>query len=607
MQRGLVAGVIVVVVAVAIAAFFLTGSEDSPVSEGGGTAETAATAATTGQTAGQSGAEPAASQGAAQGESQESTAQTQTQTTGTQTTGTGSSGTESPGTQAGEPGQVVIREVVRATTEGAQAEGTAEVPASAEGVSTQGGSTQGTSTQGASTQGTSTQTTSTQGGASQGTAGQAETMVQPTEGGDAGATAPESVQPSEPEASAEAGSGTTVSGQAATSAPSSQSQSQSETGQDTTAGTSGTAESGAGAATATQPAPESQSMAQTVPEAGDESASAGASSGTQTAALPPDAAPKPMSPLFDIVRVEPNGDAVIAGRAEPGSIVILLDGEIEIARVVADSVGAWVIILDRPLRPGDHQLGLRAELPDGTVVLSETLVIVSVPQPSIAVAEAEPEAQSGATGESGGAAGAEGQTEATGGASAASEGQVAAVSEPEVPLTVEMPRDDLGATRILQQPTGDGLRDRALLLNAVDYNADGYIVVSGQADPGSRVIVYLDEKPLGTALADANGRWQLAPPEPVASGLHRLRVDQVDEKGDVLARVATLFSRAELAGGFPENRYVIVQPGNSLWRIARRTMGHGIHYSVIFDANDEQIQDPDLIYPGQIFVLPSTQ
>ncbi len=295
----------------------------------------------------------------------------------------------------------------------------------------------------------------------------------------------------------------------------------------------------------------------------------------QIAALPPDAAPPLMAPQFDIVRVEPNGEAVIAGRSEPGSVVVLLDGEEEIGRVTADETGAWVIIVARPLSPGDHQLGLRAEMPDGSVQLSETLVIVSVPEPTLEVASGE----------------------------AGEERQVAAET---APLAVETQREGLSASRVLQQPEDAGLRDQTLLLNAVDYDADGFVVVSGRSQPGARVVVYLDEEPLGSVVADANGHWQLAPDTPVASGLHRLRVDQVGDSGDVLARVATLFSRAELAGGFPEDRFVIVQPGNSLWRIARRTYGEGIRYSVIFQANNDRIVDPDLIFPGQIFLVPST-
>jgi len=91
----------------------------------------------------------------------------------------------------------------------------------------------------------------------------------------------------------------------------------------------------------------------------------------------------------------------------------------------------------------------------------------------------------------------------------------------------------------------------------------------------------------------------------VAPGLHRLRVDQVDPSGKVLARVETPFSRAESVTTLPEEVAVVVQPGNSLWRIARRIYGEGIDYTVIYQANQEQIRDPDLIYPGQIFVVPT--
>lgn len=312
-------------------------------------------------------------------------------------------------------------------------------------------------------------------------------------------------------------------------------------------------------------------------EAAGASTSSGGSEG-QVAALPPEAGPAPMAPRFDIVRVEPSGDSVIAGRAEPGSVVVLLDGEDEIARATANESGSWAIIVGQPLEPGDHQLGLRAEMPDGQVQLSDNLVIVSVPEHPLAVASGDGDA---------------GQ-------------QVADAAGQSGALAVETSREGLVASRILQQPDGPGLRDQALLLSAVDYDAQGYLVISGEAAPGATVVVYLDDQPLGTVVADAEGRWQLAPEAPVASGLHRLRVDQLDDTGQVLARVATLFSRAELAGGFPEDRYVVVQPGNSLWRIARRTYGEGIQYSVIYQANNDQIADPDLIYPGQIFLVPST-
>jgi len=74
----------------------------------------------------------------------------------------------------------------------------------------------------------------------------------------------------------------------------------------------------------------------------------------------------------------------------------------------------------------------------------------------------------------------------------------------------------------------------------------------------------------------------------------------------VTARVSMPFSRAEPVAGAPPEPFVIVQPGNSLWRLARRVYGQGIRYSMIYEANRDHIKDPDLIYPGQVFALPAT-
>jgi nucleoid-associated protein YgaU len=54
----------------------------------------------------------------------------------------------------------------------------------------------------------------------------------------------------------------------------------------------------------------------------------------------------------------------------------------------------------------------------------------------------------------------------------------------------------------------------------------------------------------------------------------------------------------------PRNGKVVIQPGNNLWRISRVIYGRGVEYTTIYDANKDQIRDPDLIYPGQIFATP---
>ncbi len=291
-------------------------------------------------------------------------------------------------------------------------------------------------------------------------------------------------------------------------------------------------------------------------------------------------------PTFDVVRVEPSGDTVIAGRAEPDSEVkVTSAGGATVGTAKADGSGAWAIVSEQPLAPGSHEIGIEAETPDGEKQLSNNLVVVMVPEPKAP------------------AAGTSGSIPASEGAGQPSnqEGSTAASAAPV--LAVLTPRAG-GASKVLPQEPAEGIAEGGLVLDSVDYDEDGRAILGGRAAPGTRMLVYLDNRPIGEAVAGGDGRWQLTPASPIREGLHDLRVDQVDAAGEVVARVETPFSREapRLAGD--DDGYVIVQPGNSLWRIARRSYGEGLQYSVIYQANAQQIRDPDLIYPGQVFTLP---
>lgn len=52
---------------------------------------------------------------------------------------------------------------------------------------------------------------------------------------------------------------------------------------------------------------------------------------------------------------------------------------------------------------------------------------------------------------------------------------------------------------------------------------------------------------------------------------------------------------------------VIIRRGDNLWRLSRRVYGQGIRYTSIYDANRDQIGRPELIFPGQVFTLPTPQ
>lgn len=384
---------------------------------------------------------------------------------------------------------------------------------------------------------------------------------------------------------------------------------------------------GATTASAPQPQPEPEPMAaataptgQAEPEpsiAVQPRADAPATGGATAAETPPS---------FDIVRVEPSGEAVIAGRATPGSVITVLDGDRVLGKVTADWRGQWVLVLDAPLRPGSHELSLQATSTSGETLLSKNVVVVSVPEPPVVVAEAE---QAPAVPEPAAPARqAEAVTAREPAPSAAPQpdvmAQVAAVepletaagdvlpqpmaAELERPLAVLLPRDGIGPSRILQRPerTAEGLGEGTLILESIDYDMNRLTTVGGRAEPGARLIIYVDGKPVGHAVAGADGRWALLLDLQVSAGLHRLRIDQVNDQGRVTARVETPFLRAVIAAELPDETSVIVQPGNSLWRIARRVYGEGLRYTVIYQANNQQIRNPDLIYPGQVFTVPTT-
>ena len=82
-------------------------------------------------------------------------------------------------------------------------------------------------------------------------------------------------------------------------------------------------------------------------------------------------------PSFDVVRVDRNGEGVIAGRAEPGWKVVIEANGRRLATVTTDRDGEWAVVLEKPLESGDHTLGLKAYAPDGTrgLVSDQTIVV----------------------------------------------------------------------------------------------------------------------------------------------------------------------------------------------------------------------------------------
>jgi nucleoid-associated protein YgaU len=154
-----------------------------------------------------------------------------------------------------------------------------------------------------------------------------------------------------------------------------------------------------------------------------------------------------------------------------------------------------------------------------------------------------------------------------------------------------------------QAPTAEATAN--VVIDTITYDTKGEVALVGRGQGDGFVRIYLNDKPILTVPVEPDGTWE-TPLADVDAGVYRLRVDEISTQGDVTSRVETPFQReeVELAADAPPTA-VTVQPGSTLWAIAKDRFGDGIEYIRVYEANRELIRDPDLIYPGQVFALPT--
>ncbi len=352
------------------------------------------------------------------------------------------------------------------------------------------------------------------------------------------------------------------------------------------------------------------------------------------------------APSFDLVRIEADGSGMVAGQAAPGAAIsILLDGQV-IETASADRTGKFAAFVTLESSSEPRVMTLNASLDGADVTGPSEVIIAPIAQP--VVADAKPEQTSGqqaapqVTEEVSEEVAVETTTATSATQDETREIAVPTVSEatvstdtvavpdadtptevaalPEVPNEQAATAPSLGAV-ILSGPEGvkvlqsGGQTSPAeqdfVALDAITYGDDGTVEVSGRATSGSQVNVYLNNALSANSQADGAGAWSVRL-DGVAVGTYTLRMDSVDETGKVLARIESPFRREDqqtLIAATPRTqgaraKAVTVQPGNTLWAIAREQFGDGVAYVRLFEANRDLIRDPDLIYPGQVFAIP---
>jgi len=367
---------------------------------------------------------------------------------------------------------------------------------------------------------------------------------------------------------------------------------------------------------AAKPAEQPQAAAPAAPSADTTAPAAAPAAGTATPQVEA-AEGKPGAPTFDVLRVDPKGTIVLAGKAANNAKVDLLARGDILGTTKASPNGDFVIVLDDPLKPGDYQLVLRSTAPDGSAMTSLETAIVSIPETKSGQVLALVE-QSGQPSR--------------------------LITVPEAPAGQAASNQPAAAAA----PTGDKPAKQPaakarIVVEAVEIEGSK-LFIAGLADAGYTVKVYANDNLIGSTKTGADGHFLVQTTRDLPVGDYIIRADMVEKDGvTVIARAAVPFKReagqrvsavapsatpapaatpqaspetapavgSEQASGTDTAKplrnvdgSVIIRRGDNLWTISRRTYGAGVRYTTIYLANKEQIQNPNRIFPGQVFSLP---
>lgn len=341
--------------------------------------------------------------------------------------------------------------------------------------------------------------------------------------------------------------------------------------------------------------------------------------GTQSVTVNTDPAGKPTvsgvttpttpanAPRFDLVRVDKEGAAVIAGKAAPGvEVDIILEGKV-VTTVKADTRGSFVAMFDVPTNGQSltislvarDETGARQESDDRVYVMAPDLPAVTEPT---AVATADTTTGDTATTETAPAETTTAKPEKT--APTVFIASASGVKLVQPPNVVSIPPDVMANVS----------------LDVITYDESGEVQISGRGKADQHVRVYVNNQPVKTEPVETDGSWKLSLPE-VDPGTYTLRVDELDASGKVTSRTETPFKKedpkqvvkvansnglgaTDTQNTLPQIEKITIQPGATLWALAKANYGDGRLYMQIFEANRETIRNPDLIFPGQIFTIP---
>ena len=284
---------------------------------------------------------------------------------------------------------------------------------------------------------------------------------------------------------------------------------------------------------------------------------------------------------IDLAQVRPDGNAVFAGKAAPHAEVTVFEGEVILGRTRADENGEWVIIPEAALGPGEHLVSVEAVSEDGTSSVADISMAIEV-----------------------------GETK--------DERPLVALlpqTETDIPKLLQSP-DDMPATAVDVARSDDNQPQSAvdkpmvpaivpaIAPRSLSWKAGGELVVAGASRGGVRVDAIADGMPFGSTATMDDGSWQVGGKVDMTKPGRTMLFTLRDVDDAAIATYELPVATRDLSQGLDGSRMVIVQRGDALWRIAYSSYGEGIRYVDIVRRNAAAINDPDLIFPNQIFTLP---
>ena len=283
---------------------------------------------------------------------------------------------------------------------------------------------------------------------------------------------------------------------------------------------------------------------------------------------------------IDLAQVTPAGEAVFAGKAAPNAEVTVFEGDVILGTATANADGEWVIVPERALAPGEHLVSVGAKGVDGTTTVANVTMAIKV-----------------------------------------------AETEDEQPLVALLPQRETDVPELLQSPDdkpesemvtsaapsaqhgADAYTDAAELTPAVaprslSWKENGDLVVAGVSRGGARVTATATDKAFGETAVGDDGAWQIVGRVDISKPRRIMRFTLQDGDGQTIASYRLPVASRDLSQGMDGSKMVIVQQGDALWRIAYQSYGEGIKYVDIVRRNAAAINNPDLIFPNQIFAIP---